>query len=255
MVRADAAAVVESLLERLDGAAGSSSWSDAWTGAERRAQEAIDSALGGDALNEPVVQRALGDVYGDGERVLIASSMPIRDAEAFLDGGDAAVTIHSNRGANGIDGLLSTAAGIAAGSGEPTWVVLGDLALAHDLGGLASVAAAEQPLRIVVVDNGGGGIFDFLPQAGQVEPERFSALFTTPSRLDVASAAAAYGIPYEPVVRRRWAAGPREPRAGARARADRPRAQRRSPSRDRGGRRRGARLTLSPRAGAAARRA
>ena len=61
------------------------------------------------------------------------------------------------------------------------------------------VAESEQPLRIVVVDNGGGGIFDFLPQAGQVEPERFSALFTTPSRLDVASAAAAHGIPYEPV--------------------------------------------------------
>lgn len=199
MVRADAAAVVESLRKRLDGAARSTSWSDAWIGAERRAQEAIDSALGDGALNEPVVQRALGDFYGDGERVLIASSMPIRDAEAFLAGGDAAVTIHSNRGANGIDGLLSTAAGIAAGSGEPTWVVLGDLALAHDLGGLAAVAMAEHPLRIVVVDNGGGGIFDFLPQAGQVDPERFSSLFTTPSRLDVASAAAAYGIPYEPV--------------------------------------------------------
>ena len=118
------------------------------------------------SLSEPAVQRVLGDAYGDGERVLIASSMPIRDAEAFLAGGDAAVTIHANRGANGIDGLLSTAAGIAAGADAPTWIVLGDLALAHDLGGLAAVAAAGQPLRIVVVDNGGGGIFDFLPQAG-----------------------------------------------------------------------------------------
>jgi 2-succinyl-5-enolpyruvyl-6-hydroxy-3-cyclohexene-1-carboxylate synthase len=199
MVRADAAALIAELLARLGPAAAESPLAEAWADAERRAQEAIASALGAGPLSEPALQRALGDAYGDGERVLIASSMPIRDAEAFLAGGGAAVTIHSNRGANGIDGLLSTAAGIAAGADEPTWIVLGDLALAHDLGGLAAVADSAQPLRIVVVDNGGGGIFDFLPQAGQVEAARFSALFTTPSRLDAESAAAAFGIPYEPV--------------------------------------------------------
>ena len=63
--------------------------------------------------------------------------------------------------------------------------MLGDLALAHDLGGLAVAATVTTPLRIVVIDNGGGGIFDFLPQAGQVEPDRFGRLFTTPSELDV----------------------------------------------------------------------
>jgi 2-succinyl-5-enolpyruvyl-6-hydroxy-3-cyclohexene-1-carboxylate synthase len=199
MVRADAAALIAELLARLGPAAAESPLAEAWADAERRAQEAIASALGAGPLSEPSLQRALGDAYGDGERVLIASSMPIRDAEAFLAGGGAAVTIHSNRGANGIDGLLSTAAGIAAGADEPTWIVLGDLALAHDLGGLAAVADSAQPLRIVVVDNGGGGIFDFLPQAGQVEAARFSALFTTPSRLDAESAAAAFGIPYETV--------------------------------------------------------
>jgi 2-succinyl-5-enolpyruvyl-6-hydroxy-3-cyclohexene-1-carboxylate synthase len=198
LVRADAVAIVESLQERLGDGAGSSPWGDAWTDAECKAQEAIASVLR-TTLSEPALQRVLGDAYDDGDRVLIASSMPIRDAEAFLAGGDAAVTVHANRGANGIDGMLSTAAGIAAGADAPTWVVLGDLALAHDLGGLATVAESEQPLRVVVVDNGGGGIFDFLPQAGQVEPDRFSALFTTPSRLDVASAAAAYDIPHEPV--------------------------------------------------------
>ncbi|MFN8113726.1 MAG: 2-succinyl-5-enolpyruvyl-6-hydroxy-3-cyclohexene-1-carboxylic-acid synthase [Solirubrobacterales bacterium] len=198
IVRADAGAIVDALLDRLKGPTDSAAWTDAWSNAERKAQEAIATVLGS-SLSEPAIQRILGDAYRDGDRVLIASSMPIRDAEAFLVGGDAAVTIHANRGANGIDGLLSTAAGIAAGADAPTWIVLGDLALAHDLGGLATVAAAESPLRVVVVDNGGGGIFDFLPQAGQVEPDRFSALFSTPSRLDVASAAAAHGIPYEEI--------------------------------------------------------
>ena len=122
--------------------------------------------------------------------------MPIRDAEAFVPGGSAAVTIHSNRGANGIDGLVSTGTGIALATDAPTWIVLGDLALVHDLGGLAAAAAVSTPLRIVVVDNDGGGIFDFLPQADQVGADRFAALFTTPSALDVEAAAATFGLEY-----------------------------------------------------------
>jgi len=202
LIRADAAAVVERLLPLLPRArADRSRWLSDWTAAERGARTAIAGVLDGTAgLTEPGIEHELGDAFADGDRVLIASSMPIRDAEAFLGGGDAAVSIHSNRGANGIDGLVSTAAGIALGSGDPTWLILGDLALAHDVGGLAVAAAASAPLRIVVVDNGGGGIFDFLPQAGQLEPERFAELFTTPSALDVEAAARAYGIPYERVV-------------------------------------------------------
>ncbi len=196
-VRADPAAVIAGLLAELSAARSERApWRQRWIEAEGLAQDAIGAELAAAALCEPAVQRILAAVYGEDERVLIASSMPIRDAEAFAQGGPAAVTIHSNRGANGIDGLVSTAAGIAAGSGRPTWLVLGDLALAHDLGGLAVAAAAPAPLRIVVVDNGGGGIFDFLPQATQVEPGRFRALFTTPSALDVEAAAATFGLPY-----------------------------------------------------------
>ena len=148
-------------------------------------------------LNEPGVQRLLGGAYEDGDRVLIASSMPIRDAEAFLAGGEAGVRFHANRGANGIDGLIATGSGIALASGDPVWIVLGDLALAHDLGGLAAAATVETPIRIVVVDNGGGGIFDFLPQAGQVEPSRFADLFTTPAGLAVERVAGLFGLPFE----------------------------------------------------------
>ncbi|MCB0877073.1 MAG: 2-succinyl-5-enolpyruvyl-6-hydroxy-3-cyclohexene-1-carboxylic-acid synthase [Solirubrobacterales bacterium] len=196
-VRAEPAATIAAVLPRLTSdPAGAGGWLSRWTGSEQAAQEAIDSVLADGSLSEPAVQRLLATTYGEGDRVLIASSMPIRDAEAFAAGSEAEVTVHSNRGANGIDGLPSTAAGIAAGSGAPTWLVLGDLAFAHDLGGLAAVAATDAPVRIVVIDNGGGGIFDFLPQAGQVDPERFAALFTTPSQMDVGAAARAFGIEY-----------------------------------------------------------
>jgi 2-succinyl-5-enolpyruvyl-6-hydroxy-3-cyclohexene-1-carboxylate synthase len=199
LVRADAAALAARLLPLLPQArAERSAWLRDWLAAEESALAAVSAVLDpARGLTEPGVQRALGPAFADGDRVMIASSMPIRDAEAFLAGGHAAVTIHSNRGANGIDGLVSTASGIALASGDPTWLVLGDLALAHDVGGLAIAAAVGSPLRIVVIDNGGGGIFDFLPQAEQVEPARFTELFTTPSGLDVAAAAGAYGIPYE----------------------------------------------------------
>jgi 2-succinyl-5-enolpyruvyl-6-hydroxy-3-cyclohexene-1-carboxylate synthase len=198
-VRADGLSVALALAERAE--PGPSAWSRAWVEAEGRAQAAIDAAIdAADALNEPTIHRVLGSCFGEGDRVLLASSMPIRDAESFLQSGDADVRFFSNRGANGIDGLIATGSGIAAAGTSPTWIVLGDLAVAHDLGGLAAVAAADGPVRIVVIDNGGGGIFDFLPQAEQVEAERFERLFTTPSRLDLERAAELFGIPYRPVL-------------------------------------------------------
>lgn len=210
-VRADALSVVEGLRERIDPKGGD--WRQRWAGAERRAQDAIDTVLASSGdLTEPAIQRLLGDAYGDRDRILLASSMPIRDAESFLQGGDADLTFHANRGANGIDGLIATGCGIGLASGRPTWIVLGDLALAHDLGGLAAVRSLTTPLRIVVVDNGGGGIFDFLPQAGQVEADRFGRLFTTPSALDPERAAELFDLPYERITdqERLLAVGQRE---------------------------------------------
>lgn len=198
-VRADGVSVALALAERAEVI--ETAWSNAWASAEERAQKAIDDAIDDvDSLNEPTIHRVLGGCFGDGEQVLLASSMPIRDAEAFMQGGELAVRFFSNRGANGIDGLVSTACGIALGSTAPTWAVMGDLALAHDLGGLAALAAVEGPVRIVVIDNGGGGIFDFLPQAEQLADERFERLFTTPSRLDFERVAELYGLPYMPIL-------------------------------------------------------
>jgi 2-succinyl-5-enolpyruvyl-6-hydroxy-3-cyclohexene-1-carboxylate synthase len=119
--------------------------------------------------------------------------MPVRDLEVFLRPGAEGVRIAANRGANGIDGLVSTAAGLAAGSGARTWAVLGDLALFHDLGGLA--AARRVPdLRPIVIDNSGGGIFHFLPQADAMPEAEFEELLGTPSGLDPAEAARLFGL-------------------------------------------------------------
>ncbi len=165
--------------------------------AEDAAQSAIAAVLDAEPEpTEPGIARAFGAALAAGDAALIASSMPIRDAESFFRPAEGAVAVRSNRGANGIDGLISTACGIALGSGRPTWLHLGDLAFAHDLGGLASAAALGTPLRILVVDNGGGGIFDFLPQAGQVEAESFGRLFSTPSPVDFEAAAATFDIEY-----------------------------------------------------------
>jgi 2-succinyl-5-enolpyruvyl-6-hydroxy-3-cyclohexene-1-carboxylate synthase len=157
-------------------------------------REAVDQRLDRSReLSEPSVWSVLGDALRDGDSVFAASSMPVRDLEAFLRPGPEGVRFASNRGANGIDGLVSSAAGVAAGTGTRTWGVIGDLALFHDLGGLA-VARQVRQLRLLVIDNSGGGIFHFLPHAEVMPPKEFEALMGTPAQLDPAAAARLYGL-------------------------------------------------------------
>jgi 2-succinyl-5-enolpyruvyl-6-hydroxy-3-cyclohexene-1-carboxylate synthase len=195
IVRADAGSLAAGLASRLEG--GDQLWEDAWLGAGARAAAAIDAALEElTELTEPGIHAALADLYVDGDLVYTASSMPIRDQEAFVPSRPAQVRFLCNRGANGIDGLVSSGIGAAVASGRPTWIVTGDLGLAHDLGGLAALREAGAPVRVVVIDNGGGGIFEFLPQAGQIERDEFEALLGTPLGLDVARIASLYEIPH-----------------------------------------------------------
>ncbi|MET0306077.1 MAG: 2-succinyl-5-enolpyruvyl-6-hydroxy-3-cyclohexene-1-carboxylic-acid synthase [Solirubrobacterales bacterium] len=168
-----------------------------WLEAERAARKAIEAELAkADTLNEPALQQALGSAYGDGELVYTASSMPIRDQEAFLPASDADVTFLCNRGTNGIDGLISSGIGAAYATGKPATIVTGDLGLLHDIGGLAALRDASTPVRIVVIDNDGGGIFHFLPQREALEGEEFEALLGTPRGVDVAKAAALFDLPH-----------------------------------------------------------
>jgi len=170
---------------------------DRWLEAENRAQAALDKALSGDcAITEPSLHRALGAAHRDGDLVYTASSMPIRDQEAFLAPGDADALFFCNRGANGIDGLVSSGIGAAQASGRPTTIVTGDLGLLHDIGGLAALREVETPVRIIVIDNDGGGIFHFLPQESALDGEEFESLLGTPRGVDAAKAAALFDLPY-----------------------------------------------------------
>jgi 2-succinyl-5-enolpyruvyl-6-hydroxy-3-cyclohexene-1-carboxylate synthase len=168
-----------------------------WLEAEAEARGAIDAELADlDTPTEPGLQLALGAAYGDGELVYTASSMPIRDQETFLPTGPADTTFLCNRGANGIDGLLSAGIGAAHATGRPTTILSGDLGLLHDTGGLAALREVSAPVRIVVVDNDGGGIFHFLPQLEALPREEFEALLSTPRGVDVEKAAILFDLPH-----------------------------------------------------------
>jgi 2-succinyl-5-enolpyruvyl-6-hydroxy-3-cyclohexene-1-carboxylate synthase len=196
ILRADPAALATGAASRLAGP-GDADWASAWLGAGHAAAEAIASALQSlPRPTEPGVHAALGSTYADGDLVYTASSMPIRDQEAFLAPGPADVRFLCNRGANGIDGLISSGIGAATATARPTWVVTGDLGLYHDLNALALLRQTSAPVRIVALDNGGGGIFEFLPQAEQVTREEFEAIFGTPVGLELDRVAALYRLPH-----------------------------------------------------------
>jgi 2-succinyl-5-enolpyruvyl-6-hydroxy-3-cyclohexene-1-carboxylate synthase len=169
---------------------------DRWMDAERAAQAALDEALTGAEISEPALHRALGAAHRDGDLVYTSSSMPIRDQEAFLAPGGTDALFLSNRGANGIDGLISSGIGAAKASGRPTTIVTGDLGLLHDIGGLAALREVETPVRIVVIDNDGGGIFHFLPQESALDTVEFEALLGTPRGVEVAKAAVLFDLPH-----------------------------------------------------------
>ncbi len=165
-----------------------------WLEAESAARAAIESALVGDEISEPALHLALGRAHRDGDLVYTASSMPIRDQEAFLPPGETDALFLCNRGANGIDGLVSSGIGAAHASGRPTTIVTGDLGLLHDIGGLAALRDVSTPVRIVVIDNDGGGIFGFLPQANVLGNEEFETLLGTPRGIEPAKAADLFGL-------------------------------------------------------------
>jgi 2-succinyl-5-enolpyruvyl-6-hydroxy-3-cyclohexene-1-carboxylate synthase len=168
-----------------------------WLAAEAATQAALEEGFEQDAaISEPALHRALGAAHTHGNLVYTGSSMPIRDQEAFLAAGDADALFLSNRGANGIDGLISSGIGAAQASGRPTTIVSGDLGFLHDLGSLAALRDVSTPVRIVVIDNDGGGIFHFLPQESALDSGEFEVLLGTPRGVDVAKAAALFDLPH-----------------------------------------------------------
>ncbi|MFM9171429.1 MAG: 2-succinyl-5-enolpyruvyl-6-hydroxy-3-cyclohexene-1-carboxylic-acid synthase [Acidimicrobiaceae bacterium] len=170
------------------------SWLDLWGTAENSAQRSINTALADEpGLSEPGVARALYGLLPEASNLVVSNSMPIRDIEWF-SASRTGLRVYSNRGANGIDGVVSTAVGIALATRQPTTLLIGDIALLHDVNGLISLATRNIDLRIVVIDNDGGGIFSFLPQAQALEATKFEKIFGTPHGVNLKLLAHAHQI-------------------------------------------------------------
>ncbi|MGO9761156.1 MAG: 2-succinyl-5-enolpyruvyl-6-hydroxy-3-cyclohexene-1-carboxylic-acid synthase [Solirubrobacteraceae bacterium] len=192
-------------------------WLASWRGADERAAEAIAGVLGGE-LSEPAVAAELGVLLPAQATLFVASSMPVRDIETFWPVREDPPRVLCNRGANGIDGTVSSAFGAAAHGPGPVVLLIGDVALAYDIGGLLAATRLGLKLTIVLLDNGGGGIFDFLAVSGASiarapaandDPERpdevgsdediYTRHIATPTGLDFAKAAALYGLAHQRV--------------------------------------------------------
>lgn len=188
------AALVAHLGESTTQSSGDPGWLASWQSAESVAQRVISESLNHEtSITEPAIARALSRHIPHGSRLVVSSSMPVRDLEWFAEPRNG-LSVYSNRGASGIDGVVSTAVGVALASQAPTYLLIGDIAMLHDSNGLIGLAQRKADVRIVCVDNRGGGIFSFLPQASALSPDRFEQLFGTPHESNIELVAQAHGI-------------------------------------------------------------
>ena len=226
----------DGLVERLDAPGPRDGDESQWQRANEAAARTLDAfAAGADAVSEPLVARLVSRHRPPGGALVLGSSMPVRDFNRYARPGpdadgfagadslsDAPLTpVFANRGASGIDGTVATAAGVCTGRSEaapdgeerPVTLLIGDLALLHDLGALALLR--DRPVTVVAVNNGGGGIFHFLPIAER--PDVFEPHFTTPHDRSFEEAAAMFDLPYDrPATPEAFAAAYRErSRSGA----------------------------------------
>ncbi len=171
-------------------------WSAEFARAEALAWRVADATLESSPF-EGMVARELVPRLSDGTTLWVSSSLPVRDLDRFTKPRHATIRVHSNRGASGIDGVVSSALGAACASEGPTVLVIGDIALYHDLNGLIAFGRADVDATIIVVNNDGGGIFELLPVRDH-EPA-YTELFRTPHGLDFEHAARMFGIPFDRV--------------------------------------------------------
>jgi 2-succinyl-5-enolpyruvyl-6-hydroxy-3-cyclohexene-1-carboxylate synthase len=173
-------------------------WREQWVSAGKRATAAIAATMVSTPLHEGHVVRALSARLPEAGQVFIGSSMPIRAADSFWPLARPQQRFFGNRGASGIDGLVSSGLGVATGRDpSPTVLLLGDLSLYHDMNGLWALQRHGIRATLVVCDNNGGGVFNFLPQAEHQDV--FEEIFATPLGLDLSQVARLYGLVYSPV--------------------------------------------------------
>ncbi|MDE3094502.1 MAG: 2-succinyl-5-enolpyruvyl-6-hydroxy-3-cyclohexene-1-carboxylic-acid synthase [Chloroflexota bacterium] len=176
-------------------------WTRRWLAIAARARAAMAARLAeDDEASEPAVFADLAAVLPDGAALFAGNSMPVRDLDTFFPSSPRAVRFLANRGANGIDGVVSSALGVSSVTDGPLVLVIGDLSFFHDMNGLLAAKRHRLDATIVLLNNDGGGIFSFLPQAEH--PAQFEELFGTPHGLDARPACDLYGVGYERVVSR-----------------------------------------------------
>jgi 2-succinyl-5-enolpyruvyl-6-hydroxy-3-cyclohexene-1-carboxylate synthase len=206
---ADPADICDAVAARLPAPPRRSPWLDALARADARAWTLVDHELSGDRLSEGIVARLVASGCPEGSILAVGNSSPVRDLDMYCPASPRALRVLHQRGASGIDGLVSGAAGARSVAGGPVTLLLGDLSLLHDLTGLAlarEAAAASAPLVIVVVQNDGGRIFERLPigrsaraSGDGVSEALLERCFTTPQSLLFEPAAAMFGLAYERV--------------------------------------------------------
>lgn len=163
-----------------------------WQRLEQEGKKQLSTAIDESHCFEGRTIRELQEHIPEDGQVFVANSMTIRDFDYFWFSGESKAVLYGNRGVNGIDGTISTALGLAA-NGRPTYLVTGDLSLFHDLNGLAVAKTHNLNLTIILHNNDGGGIFEYLPQKGT---KHFDYLFSTSQGLDYSGAAKLYGCDY-----------------------------------------------------------
>lgn len=168
-------------------------WLASWKKLDREVSLSLQ-AVTHPKLTEGIAIRKVIEQLPTGSHLFVANSMPIRDVDTFLLQTEKRITVYANRGVSGIDGTLSTALGVAA-TGKPVTLIIGDLSFYHDLNSLLIAKRYELPIKIVLINNNGGGIFSFLPQAE--EDKYFEHLFGTPLDIDFKHAVDMYGGDYK----------------------------------------------------------
>lgn len=163
-----------------------------WQRLEQEGKKQLSSAINEPHCFEGRTIRELQQYIPEDGQIFVANSMTIRDFDYFWFSGESKAVLYGNRGVNGIDGTISTALGLAV-NGRPTYLVTGDLSLFHDLNGLAVAKTHNLNLTIILHNNDGGGIFEYLPQKGT---KHFDYLFSTSQGLDYSGAAKLYGCGY-----------------------------------------------------------
>lgn len=197
LVLADPADLARAVTPRLPARIGAPTpWAATFARADARAAAAIDGALAEAELSEGAIARATAGSCPEGSILAIGNSMPVRDLDTYCPASPRDLRVLHQRGASGIDGLVSGAAGARSVSEDPVALLLGDLSLLHDVGALSLLAGARGPLPVVVVQNGGGRIFERLPIAGAVDAALFDRTFVTPVAARFEQAAAAFGVGY-----------------------------------------------------------